>query len=500
MRRFLRKPLALLVAGASFFGLAAGNADAEMIYSKSQRFRIPFQFDSGELKRIGAKEVRLYVSRDQEQWTVAETVPLTESRFLFEAPEEGEYWFSVKSRLPRGDDYPPGPHQASLHVKVDVTPPQLELDLREVEPGRVRLSWQASDASLDLSTLQLEFMEPGTNLWQPVAIRSQDRGQTSWTTESAGTIQVRGRVGDLAGNQVLSNTELVLEGPPDRSNERPDVGKPVANNEAMPLFDDSRKNSNPIRIESLPITAPVKSVPLATSSMSTPAPASPGNQTTEPAGGTPLRNGVRYLNSLKFRMAYNLQEVGPSGVSQVNLYITENQGSQWFHYGTDPDKTSPMEVSVPNDGEYGLSFRVTNGVGRSPVPPQPGDAPEITIVVDRKPPAAKLHPVRYTDQPELNRVILSWTVQDAHLAERPIALFYSTSPAGPWTPIQDWSPSQGQMNWTVPGNVESFHVRLDARDQAGNLTQVISETPFLMDRAQPRAQVTEIESVHSSHQ
>jgi hypothetical protein len=202
------------------------------------------------------------------------------------------------------------------------------------------------------------------------------------------------------------------------------------------------------------------------------------------------------VNSTVFRIAYDLDDVGPSGVSRVDLYISEDGGRKWFHYGADPDRLSPIEVTVPRDGEFGFAFRVTNGLGRASPPPQPNDAPEVTVNVDRVPPIAKLLPIQAGQDLSQNQVTISWTAQDRDLAERPIMLFFSTAPTGPWAPLQGWQPNSGRFTWAVPpGMNQPFYVRLDVQDLAGNVTRIYSEQPYLVDRAQPRARVTEVESL-----
>ncbi|HWL09356.1 MAG TPA: hypothetical protein VNQ76_13190 [Planctomicrobium sp.] len=493
-------------------------ASAELIYSKSRRFRIPFQFDQSELKRIGAKEVRLFVSQDNRQWHAVETAALNESRFTFEAPADGVYWFSVKSIAANGAEFPPGPHQASLNVQVDTVAPQLELTLEEVESGRVRLTWLASDEFIDPNSLQLESMEPGANVWHPVAIRGQERGQTSWETEQPGPLQVRGRIADVAGNIGTAAAETTVNGRSSRSMDRLEFGKPVATRMEPLINSEPELATSPALSPSLP-TEPTTPLPKLISMRGAPAPINSASSSTGSFGqeSLPVLNTIsdpipksnetksssnaslRYLNSLLFRMGYNLQEVGPSGVSQVDLYITEDGGKQWFHYGVDPDRVSPMEISVPKDGEYGFAFRVTNGQGLVPVPPQPGEAPETTVVVDRVAPTATIHPVRYADRKDLNQVLISWTTRETDLAERSVALSYSTTGTGPWIPIQNWQPNAGQLVWTVPSTLnQSFYVRLELRDRAGNVSSAQTDSPFLIDRSQPRARVTEIESLEAA--
>ncbi len=484
-----------LLAAATIVVSWSHSAWAEVIYSKSRRFRIPFQFDGSELKRIGAREIRLFASRDAEQWSVVDSVGLTETKFTFEAPDDGIYWFSVKSRAANGYDFPAGPHQPSLHILVDTVQPELSLQVEEIEPGRVRLTWTAADEHIDLNSLQMEFMEPGTSLWQPVAVRSQDRGSTSWTLDKTGNIQIRGRVSDLAGNLTTTHAEAVIAGMPERPNARPDVGKPVAQQmdfppSVLPMPAQQVTQVEPRLISSTANTPIVRS---ATELQPLPSTGFPMN--TPETGRLPE---VRYVNSTMFRIGYHLQEIGPSGISQVDLYITEDDGQKWYHYGLDPDRVSPMEVTIPRDGAYGFSFRVTNGLGRKPIPPQPGEKPEVSMIVDRVAPAVQLDPLSYASPGSDHDVLVSWQIPDQDLADQSVALSYSVSPTGPWIPIFGWERNPGSFTWSVPPTLEQqFHVRLDVRDRAGNIARVISQKPFQIDRAQPRARVTEIHSLEA---
>ena len=44
--------------------LAAEAPTAKPLYTQKPRFRIPFQFDAAEMRRLGAVEIQLFVSTD----------------------------------------------------------------------------------------------------------------------------------------------------------------------------------------------------------------------------------------------------------------------------------------------------------------------------------------------------------------------------------------------------------------------------------------------------
>ena len=63
MRRLTWMCLALTVCGV-VSDLHAAPPIAKPIYTNKPRFRIPYQFDAEEMRKLGAREIRLYVSND----------------------------------------------------------------------------------------------------------------------------------------------------------------------------------------------------------------------------------------------------------------------------------------------------------------------------------------------------------------------------------------------------------------------------------------------------
>ncbi len=527
--------------------LCVSPAHADLILSKSAKFRIPFQFDAEELKRLGASEIQLYVTTNQgSTWELAQSVGPEQNKFTFEATEDGEHWFSVRTLTRGGLTYPPGPHLPSLQVLVDTTHPTFELEVEEVEPGRVRLSWSAKDERLNAESLILEYLDPSASQWETVTVSHLATGQTSWTVANAGMLSVRGAVKDTAGNLTKAEAQVTMSVAPDQAGEKPDFSRPVADvetksdtsmqvhataianqpisveNEVLPKIRESftKKVSTPEAEENLkaiinplPRTNKIASEPEVVmkptepenkqvpepvlESMpvleSSPEPELPqpkilaNSQLSKPVGG-------HLVNSQSFRVAYELDNVGPSGVSSVELYITEDKGSRWYHYGSDPDRMSPFEVSVPRDGEYGFAFRVRNGVGVIATPPQPGDLPEVRVSVDRAPPLVQLLPIR--EGVGKNQVVIEWTAQDKQLDENPIALYHAHQQGGPWELIQGWTKNSGTLTWDVPSTFDKkLYVRLEVRDTAGNVTTVQTDRPFMLDQSKPKARVTDVESL-----
>jgi hypothetical protein len=205
--------------------------------------------------------------------------------------------------------------------------------------------------------------------------------------------------------------------------------------------------------------------------------------------------GYRTVNSRKFHVDYQIDDIGPSGVSSVELYVTQNNGEKWFRYGIDEDRQSPFEVEVPGDGIYGFAMRVVSGAGLVDSPPQPNQQPEIVIVADSSPPVVNLLPLQQGTGRNSNRILITWEIQDSKLAERPVSLSYSANPNGPWEPVADWMPDSGRYIWTVrPDIAPRLYIRLIARDAAGNMAKVDTQQPVLVDLAKPTARIVDVES------
>lgn len=486
---------------------------SQTIHTARPKFRIPFQFDAEEMARLGAVEIRLFVSTDRgRHWQHAQSVAPGEGRFTFEATSEGEFWFAVRTVDGNGQLHPPGPPQSGLQVVVDQTQPQINIRVREVRPGEVELTWQASDDNLDVNTLALEFLDPGATDWQAVNVTPAESGQTTWTVASTGRVFVRATVSDRAGNSATAEaTTGEIGGAPAQpagqpNNNRPDFSRPVAGPPAASQPNVALDEAPVVIPDGGDLLTPLAPGPVATSVTSRTV--SGPNQTPvvvespeafRPDAAAPDTAtspvATRHVRTRSFSVQYELEDVGPSGVSSVDLYITENNGFKWFYYGPDEDRRSPIAVEVPRDGAYGFALRVRSGAGLVQEPPQPGDSPAFVVIVDRQPPQAELGRVAAGQGADRDEINIEWTVRDEQLVARPVRLSWAPAREGPWRPITDWIPNSGRYQWQVDEQaLTSVFLRLEARDAAGNLTRTDSTTPLVLDSSRPTARFTDIES------
>lgn len=508
------------------------------IFTNQPSFRIPFRFDQAEMRRLQAKEIRLFLSRNGGlEWQHAQSVAPDASRFDFKAATDGEFWFAVRTLDGRNQLHPDNDViEPGLIVVVDRQNPDLQLLLQQAEPGKVSLSWSASDTNLDPSKLLLEFSQGG-NDWQQVSVKVQAAGQTSWSIPTGGQVTVRGSVADRAGNVGSAQTAVVVQNsgqqpmgqqlPAGQMRRRPDAAdytQPVAGGNRGSDFSSS--NQFPFGSPASASVPPAPNDPFS----SFPTPGAPSAQNfpaakfpteakaTNAFPPTPLASSsgqgrvstaewgmgrsrlpasgrFRAVKSHRFEINYRIDDVGPSGVSAVELFVTQNNGQKWWKYGEDPDKQSPFVVEVPEDGIYGFGIRVRSGAGLADDPPQSGEEPSIVLVVDRTPPAAQLLPVQQGAGGSMNKITISWRISDDNPSDKPVSLFYAANPNGPWEPICNSQPDTGSYVWNVNQGVPSrLYVRLLARDAAGNQSFVDTPQPVLVDLSKPTARIVDVES------
>lgn len=488
--------------------LEAGPIPTGPVYTNKVRFRIPFRYDPAEMQSLGAKEIRLYVSRDRGgSWQQIQKVSLQAvspelGKFNFQAPSDGEYWFIVRTVDSQNRLHPEGePMEPGLQVIVDTSLPTLRLELRQPAPGRAQLVWNATDEHLDPTQLKLEYIQPGIANWQTVTVVPKAAGETEWSVPQGGVVAVRGSISDLARNVSQDQTQVQIA-PAGQTVPRPatpDSRQPIAypgqrNGGNLALNMPEQFPANGLAAAPIANTADARNSfvshqPAAASAAADPAAEEQENSRQEAQGR------ARLVNSRKFQIGYKLQDVGPSGVSSVDLYITQDDGATWYKYGEDDDNQSPIQVEVPREGTYGFAIGARSGVGLASDPPQPGDKPANVVTVDQTPPRLELLPVQQGRGRTVNKILLQWHFADDNPADKPISLSFSANPQGPWQPITGWYENTGNFVWTIgPGVPSRFYLRLEGRDQAGNVQTVETPQPVLVDLSRPTAKIVDIEA------
>jgi hypothetical protein len=193
-------------------------------------------------------------------------------------------------------------------------------------------------------------------------------------------------------------------------------------------------------------------------------------------------------------MDYRIDQVGPSGVGKVEIWITSDQGQTWQRLGEDADRHSPAEIDLPGEGLFGVRLVVTNGSGFGGGPPARGEQASAWIEVDTTPPLVMLREVEPIV--ESGSLTIHWSAKDKNLAAEPINLYYRTRPEGQWQVVAHGLKNDGAYRWNFPHNEGfQFFFKIEAADQAGNISHVESTTPVILDMTEPRASVLGITGI-----
>jgi hypothetical protein len=308
------------------------------------------------------------------------------------------------------------------------------------------VEWEVRDDNLDLNTLQIDYRGQDAGDWQALSVELQAAGQRYFAAPRAGNVEVRLRVRDRADNQATASVIV------------PSAGMPAA------AYDAARRDTL--------------------------------NQDSShrmPRGQVPAGPNVKVVNSTEINLNYSLEEVGPSGVSLVELWYTTN-GQSWQRYGEDQDKASPFTMKVNGEGTFGLTLVVKSGVGNGDRPPQLGDPAQMWVEVDLTKPAVQLLSAEPGRGPEAGTLTVAWSAADKNIQPQPISLFYAEQAEGPWNVMATNLDNTGRFVWRIPPAAPyRFFVRVEVADRGGNLGRAETTRPVIVDLSQPKGKLLGID-------
>jgi hypothetical protein len=362
---------------------------------------------------------------------VAAALP-SQRRFQYNASADGWYDFVVQVQDVDGRLTPASATQSSPHLRVCVDTERPQVVLRPVLPqkGAVGVEWQVSDRNLDLRTLRLAYRLAGSPNWTALNIQQLARAQFSWTPPAAGNYEVRLTVADRACNCGTATTLVKGSG------------------------------------------------------------AGPG-QLTSAGPGSPR---VKHVRSRTFQINYKIDNVGPSQVKHVEVWMTSDT-RQWTRYKGDAPPAGPFELTVPRAGRYGFTLRPCSGVGRAPRVPDIGEQPQLWVQVDETKPVVKVLRVDVGEEQDNGTFTVHYEARDAHLRAKPISVLYSTGKDGPWTELLTDQENNGICRCQTRDLPFEFYLRVQAIDEAGNKGYDQTAETVKVDTKVPRVQDVDVEAV-----
>jgi hypothetical protein len=422
----------------------------DVTYTRFALFRIPFQAESGENR---LKQVQLFVSTDQGQtWQPVVTAAPDQRYFDFRAARDGLYWFTVRTVDVDGRPFPATLEGArpGLKVLVDTQPPVVHLRVLPPRDGEAGVEWEVRDENLDPSSLRLDYRLPGGADWVPLGGELPASGQRYWKPLTNGAVEVRLRARDRADNW---NEDKATIG----------SGGGFAGRTTVPAPNDGY-----------------------------------GGRPADPYAAHPAEPNIRLVNSTHIGLNYEIKDKGPSGVSAVELWYTQDtSGRNWQKYREETgDVRPPFTVDVNGEGLYGFTLVVRSGVGLGDRPPQVGDQPQMWVEVDLTKPVVRLGNVDVGRGTEAGRLTINWSATDKNLGRQPITLSYAEQSGGPWTPIASNIENSGRYIWQMPAAVPyRFFIRVEAADRAGNVGLADTPAPVIVDLAQPKGVILNVEPI-----
>jgi len=204
--------------------------------------------------------------------------------------------------------------------------------------------------------------------------------------------------------------------------------------------------------------------------------------------GTPL---IRLVNSKRITLNFEVKDVGPSGLSCVELWYTQD-GREWKKHEV-PTQTQSYVIEVDGEGMYGFTLLGRNGVGLSKNPPAPGDQPQMWVVVDLSKPDLRLLETSPQLSSKTPQMTIRWKATDKNFGRQPISLSYAEKEEGPWKPIASNLENTGKYNWQMPSGLARVLIRVEATDLAGNSSSVQSSKPILLDDKLPTVSILGVE-------
>ncbi len=216
----------------------------------------------------------------------------------------------------------------------------------------------------------------------------------------------------------------------------------------------------------------------------------PDTQAAEEPVDAPPGSRTRFTNTQRFSLDYDVEAVGPEGLADVELWGTSDGGKTWAKWGADPDKQSPFDVEVNGEAQYGFRVVIVGKSGLASNAPLAGDAADIWVGIDLTRPTARLVSAAYGQGEAAGKLDIRWEASDANLLGRPVTLAIGERPDGPFTPVAAGLPNSGQHFWEFdPRSPRLIYLRLEVRDEAGNLAIDQLTEPIRVEGLQPKGRI-----------
>jgi hypothetical protein len=180
---------------------------------------------------------------------------------------------------------------------------------------------------------------------------------------------------------------------------------------------------------------------------------------------------LQLTKSRRFAWDYDVPSTRPAaGPLRAELWTTQDGGVTWQRSSVDNDGHSPIDVTLPASGLYGVRLEMVSDAADDGGGPRSGAAPDAWVGVDEEPPQVELVAISRDEATPSGALVIRYVVRDPLIAPRAVRLLYSPNADGPWATITDGIDNQGEHRWTPDKTVPAkVHIRAEASDLAGNV-------------------------------
>lgn len=503
----------------------------ELIRTRQPAFAIPFRLPTARDAEAAPQRVVMSVSKDLGiTWEPAGEVSPSAGSFSYRAETDGEYWFRIRTIDAKGRMR--GGAGPDMRVLVDAAGPRLAARVWKGADGEIICRYAATDDSLQVDALRVEYRSGAEPNWKPVAaqgILSRESPahmvgeEIWWAGEKVESLIVRITIMDRGGNQTIRQFSLEPADPGvDQAALAREIGIPplpareeaaVAGTAVMPGATAS-VSPGPLPAaggwpaetaadwagggHAIPAELPeptaggrvnrfVSRDPVATAGL--PPEATAESQATEESLTTATASGgaamqyrgrpLRVSTSRRFSWDYEIQRRDPEERPlRIELWSTRDGGVTWQRAGIDTDEASPIDVSVPTAGLYGFRLEITAEAGGTETAPPSGTAPETWVAVDDVAPQIDLEAIPMTGPDGRTSIEIRYTSRDELLAPGSVKLSFSPHANGPWSTIASGLDAEGVHHWEPERSAPPrAFIRAEARDVAGNTGHAVTSEP-----------------------
>jgi len=178
-----------------------------------------------------------------------------------------------------------------------------------------------------------------------------------------------------------------------------------------------------------------------------------------------------------------------SGVAQVKLWLSQDNGVTWSPSGTAAGG-QPL-VFKSTTGKYALFATGVDKAGNESPAPKPGQAPQVTLEINTTTPLVRLKTLvsgGYISG--TSEMPIEWEAVSPKPAERPVSIFLSPDGGNAWSAVATDIANSGTFLWTVPPiNSANCILKIVTKDASGTEGAAESTKTFTIDSTKPTSAI-----------